>query len=410
MGGPLSFKTLFDAAPNAYMVVDRELRYLAVNPAYLAATMRRRDELIGKRVTDVFPHDPDDPDNVPLQRLRASLTRVFETGQTDVIPFIHYRIRAGGDGAVAYEDRYWSATHVPVAGPSGDVEMVLQCTVDVTELHRRKQALDAAGQAPRGAQMAADLLDRAEAVQRQNVEARIASELKDQFLAIVSHELRTPLMAMLGWLSLLRAGKVAPEKQARALEAVERSARVQAQLVDDLLDVSRIISGKLDIERAPVELEAVISAAADTVRATADTKGVDLQVNAASVGRLDGDARRLQQVVWNLLTNAVKFTPAGGQVTLTARREADRVILTVTDTGVGIPPTFLPHVFERFQQAESSGARKLGGLGLGLSIVHHVVKAHGGEVTAASEGEGRGATFTVTLPAAAPIAAGAEGP
>ena len=259
--------------------------------------------------------------------------------------------------------------------------------------------------------MAAGVLNRADAVQKQNValdrakaaevrarelehvartEAEQANELKDQFLAVVSHELRTPLTAMLGWLSLWRAGKLTPEKEANALVVIERNARVQAQLVDDLLDVGRIVSGKLDIDVKSVDLGAVIDAAADMVRPAAEAAGVRLEIDASAAGVIDGDGRRLMQVIWNLLSNAVKFTPPGGSVALETERRGDTVEIVVTDTGVGIPREFLPHVFERFQQAESSGARKHGGLGLGLSIVEHVVKAHHGDVVVSERGRGRG--------------------
>jgi signal transduction histidine kinase len=232
--------------------------------------------------------------------------------------------------------------------------------------------------------------------------AEQANELKDQFLATVSHELRTPLTAMLGWLSMLRSGKLTPEKEANALIVIERNARVQAQLVDDLLDVSRIASGKLELDVKRVDLGAVIDEAVETVRPAAEAGGVRLAIDSSRAGVIDCDGRRLLQVIWNLLSNAVKFTPRGGSVVLEAERRGDSVEIVVSDTGVGIPPEFLPHVFERFQQAESSGARKLGGLGLGLSIVEHVVKAHGGDVVARSAGAGEGASFSVRVPVAPP--------
>lgn len=228
--------------------------------------------------------------------------------------------------------------------------------------------------------------------------AEQANLLKDQFLATISHELRTPLQAILGWVHMLRTGVLPTEKRERALDTIERNAKVQAQLVDDLLDVSRIISGKLELEKEPTDLAAVVAAGVETVRPTAESKGVRLAIALDFPCRVLADGHRLQQVVWNLLSNAVKFTPAGGLVALSVERSGDEVEITVTDTGTGIPPAFLPHVFERFRQAEGGSARKLGGLGLGLSIVRHVVESHRGSVTAASEGLGKGATFTVRLP------------
>jgi PAS domain S-box-containing protein len=231
-------------------------------------------------------------------------------------------------------------------------------------------------------------------------QAEQANLLRDQFLATVSHELRTPLTAILGWMQMLRSGALAPEKRARALEVVERNARVQAQLIEDLLDVSRIISGKLPLDVVRLDVASVVGAAVETVRPMAEGKGVRLEVAIESTAQVMGDSRRLQQVVWNLLSNAVKFSASGTVVVLRLERLGDRVEIEVRDQGAGIRTDFLPHVFEIFRQAEVGTSRRMGGLGLGLSIVQHVVTAHGGEVRAFSEGEGKGATFLVRLPLA----------
>jgi PAS domain S-box-containing protein len=226
-----------------------------------------------------------------------------------------------------------------------------------------------------------------------------ANRVKDEFLATVSHELRTPLTAMLGWVQMLRSGALPPEKHARALEVVERNAKAQQQLIEDLLDVSRIITGKLRLEVTSVELVDVVAAAVEAVRPTAEAKGLRLHsILDTDIGPLLGDAQRLQQVVWNLLTNAVKFTPKGGSVHITLRRVGSSAEVQVRDSGQGISRDFLPYVFERFLQAEGGTSRKHGGLGLGLSIVRHLVELHGGTVEAFSEGEGHGALFTVRLP------------
>ncbi|WNG21513.1 ATP-binding protein [Cystobacter fuscus] len=229
-------------------------------------------------------------------------------------------------------------------------------------------------------------------------EAEEANRLKDEFLATVSHELRTPLTAMLGWVQVLRNGNLPPEKRERALETVERNARAQGQLIEDLLDVSRIMSGKLKLDVGPVEVSDVVEQALESVRPAADAKGLRLQTALDSTGHVMGDAHRLQQVVWNLLSNAVKFTPKGGRVQVFVERRDSAVEITVADTGPGIAPEFLPHVFERFRQAEGPLTRRAGGLGLGLTIVKQLVEMHGGTVAAFSEGVGRGATFTVRLP------------
>jgi CheY-like chemotaxis protein/two-component sensor histidine kinase len=228
--------------------------------------------------------------------------------------------------------------------------------------------------------------------------AEEASRLKDEFLAVVSHELRTPLNAILGWARMLRAGTLAADDVPRALETIERNAQAQAQLIEDLLDVSRIVSGKLRLEMRPVDVREVIEEALDTVRPTADARGVLLTPAIGNVGPVSGDAQRLQQVVWNLLSNSIKFTPRGGTVTVGAEQVGSMVRITVSDTGQGIDAEFIPYVFDRFRQAAVPGQTRRKGLGLGLAIVRHLVEAHAGTIEAASDGPGRGATFTVELP------------
>ena len=230
-------------------------------------------------------------------------------------------------------------------------------------------------------------------------EARAANRAKDEFLATLSHELRTPLSAIVGWTHMLRSGQLDAATASRAIETIDRNARVQTQLISDILDVSRIVSGKLHLDVRPVELASAIGAALDTVRPSADAKGVQLESSLeAAAMPVSADPDRLQQVVWNLLANAIKFTPRGGRVELRLRRVATHAEIVIEDTGAGIPRSFLPHVFERFRQADGSSTRAHGGLGLGLAIVRHLVEAHGGTVQADSPGEGHGSIFTVRLP------------
>ena len=231
-------------------------------------------------------------------------------------------------------------------------------------------------------------------------EAEAANRVKDEFLSTLSHELRTPLTSIIGWTSLMRAGRVKGDVQAQALETIERNARIQSRLIDDLLDLSRIISGKLLLDTREVDLASVVAGAVEVVRPAAAAKGITLTYDAEPGANVSGDAARLQQVAWNLLSNAVKFTPQGGGVNARLTRDGARVKFSVTDTGRGIAPEFLPHVFDRFRQADSATTRQYGGLGLGLSIVRHLAEAHGGTVEAESEGEGRGATFAVAFPLA----------
>ena len=240
-------------------------------------------------------------------------------------------------------------------------------------------------------------------------EAEGASRMKDEFLATISHELRSPLQPLLNWAYLLRSPNLDPASAERALDAIERSTKTLGQLIEDLLDVSRIVTGKLRLQVRPVRLPGVVRSAIEAVEAAALAKGVGVEA------RIDpdlpvvlGDPDRLQQVLWNLLSNGIKFTPRGGRVMVTVAGHEGELVITVADTGAGIKPEFLPHVFERFRQAESSTNRSYGGLGLGLAIVRHLVELHGGNVSVASEGDGRGATFTVRLPVAAAVRLPAE--
>jgi signal transduction histidine kinase len=230
-------------------------------------------------------------------------------------------------------------------------------------------------------------------------EAEEANQAKDVFLATLSHEMRTPLNAIVGWLSILRQEGTGTKHLQEGLKVIERNTRAQVQLIDDLLDVARIVSGKLRVDIQPCELAEVIIAGVNTTRTAAEAQGITFTMRLdPSASRAVCDSVRIQQVVWNLLSNAVKFTPKGGQVHVTLSREASSFQIQVSDTGQGISPDLLPHVFDRFRQADSSMRRKFGGLGLGLSIVKYIVEAHDGTVHVTSPGEGKGATFTVRLP------------
>jgi PAS domain S-box-containing protein len=247
-----------------------------------------------------------------------------------------------------------------------------------------------------------------EIAERERGRLQEANRAKDEFLAVVSHELRTPLNSMLGWTQLLKTGKLEPALVERAVETIERNAKSQAQLVGDLLDVSRIITGKLRLKVRPTHPASVINAAIDSVRPAIKARNIQLRTDTdAGLASMSGDPERLQQVIWNLLSNAIKFTPAGGHISVSVHPESDHVAISVSDSGIGIDHEFLPYVFDRFRQADSSSTRTAGGLGLGLSIVKHLVELHGGTVRAESGGENQGATFTVTIPAV-PVQEGGE--
>jgi len=252
------------------------------------------------------------------------------------------------------------------------------------------------------AQMASVAVENTRLYQAQQLartQAESANRIKDEFLAVLSHELRSPLNPILGWTRLLRSRKLDEKATAHALATIERNAKLQTQLIEDLLDVSRILQGKLSLNVCPVNLPSIIKAAMETVRLAAEAKSIEIQMRfEPGIGQVSGDSTRLQQVVWNLLSNAVKFTPIGGQIEITLEQIGSEAQIQVSDTGKGISPDFLPHVFEYFRQADSTTTRKFGGLGLGLAIVRQLVELHGGTVAVDSPGEGQGAIFTVRLP------------
>jgi len=230
-------------------------------------------------------------------------------------------------------------------------------------------------------------------------QAEAASRVKDEFLSTLSHEMRTPLTAIVGWIYLLRGGRLDDPARVRALDAIDRNAGAQAQLISDILDLSRIVGAKFRLDVRPIQVAPVVASAIETLMPAANARRIKVQtVLDPSAGLVSGDTDRLRQVVWNLLSNAIKFTPKGGTVTARVERVEPNILVTIEDTGVGINSEVLPHVFERFRQGDSSNTRSHGGLGLGLAVVRHLVELHGGQVTASSAGEGQGATFTVTIP------------
>ncbi|MFN6538740.1 MAG: ATP-binding protein [Nostoc sp. EkiNYC01] len=230
-------------------------------------------------------------------------------------------------------------------------------------------------------------------------EAEAANRIKDEFLAVLSHEIRSPLNPILGWSQLLQSKKLDDMKTAQALKVIERNAQLQAELIDDLLDISRILRGKMSLNICPVDLKSTIQAAMETVHLAAQAKSIEIQtILETNLGQVSGDASRLQQVIWNLLSNAIKFTDVGGRVDIRLERVGSQALITVSDTGQGIDPNFLPYMFDYFRQADSTTTRKVSGLGLGLAIVRHLVELHGGTVKAQSQGINQGATFIVKLP------------
>ena len=319
------------------------------------------DAIIGRNIGVFYPPAERDA-NLPGEHLRIAL----EEGRFECDSL---RVRHGGSAFDAL------VLLMPMRAADGTPRGFALVVRDITERKRLEDSLRS----------------RAE-------ELAAANRAKEDFLATLSHELRTPLNAMLGWTRLLRMGKLDAAARSRALETIERNAHVQEQLIADILDVSRIVTGRLRLDLRPIELAPVVDAAIETLQPSAAAKGVELSCTLGRTGKVLGDPDRLQQVVWNLLSNAIKFTPAGGRVSVALSRAGAAAVISVTDTGEGIPAALLPYVFDRFTQGDSSVTRLHGGLGLGLSIVRHIVELHGGEVSARSEGPGRGATFSVRLP------------
>lgn len=409
------FRKLFESAPGLYLVLTPDFTIVAVSEAYLQATMTSREEIIGRGIFDVFPDNPDDPAATGVKNLSASLNRVLQNRLPDTMAVQKYDVRRPAAEGGQFEERYWSPINSPVFKDDNDeVAYIIHRVEDVTEfIYLKQQRLEQDKLTDelraRTERMAAEVYRRRvenEAIRKLNekleqahAEAQAANLLKDEFLATLSHELRTPLTSILGWARMLGSGGLDEANARRAIETIERNAKMQSQLIEDVLDVSRIVSGKMKLEVRPIELTGLVEAAVDAVLPAAEAKGIRLRrVLDSGASMVSGDSARLQQVVWNLLANAIKFTPKGGRVQVRLERINSHVEIVVSDSGQGISPDILPFVFDRFRQADSSTTRTHGGLGLGLAIVRHLVELHGGLVEVESAGAGLGATFTVKLP------------
>jgi PAS domain S-box-containing protein len=364
------FRLAVEAAPAAMIMVDRRGTIHLVNALTEQLLGYTRDELLGQPVDRLVP--------ARFGEAHPGFRAAF---------FADSRQRPMGEGRDLYALRK-DGTEVAVEIGLSPVEtadgpFVLAAVSDITERKRTAALLEHALEAERAATR----------------EAEHANAPKYQFLATVSHELRAPLNAVLGWAEMLRGHVLEGARRQKALDAVYNNAKRQSQLIDDLLDVARIVSGHMRVERTAVNLQAVIRGALDVVEPSAQAQRIAVAVDLEeSIGLILGDAARLQQVVWNLLTNAVKFTPEGGAIHVRARRTGEFIEIAVADTGQGIDSEFLPWVFEPFRQADTSTTRVHGGLGLGLAIVKHLVEAHDGTVRCERVAKGKGATFTVRLP------------
>jgi PAS domain S-box-containing protein len=378
--------SVLDNVLDGIITIDERGIIESVNPAVWRLFGYEPGELVGRNVSVLMPPPFRDEHD-------GYLRRYLETGEKRIIGIGREVLGLRKDGSIFPLDL--SVSEVRVGGR----RLFTGLIHDITD---RKQG-------------EADLRKACDAAETAHREAEASSRMKDEFLSTLSHELRTPLNAVLGWARLLSAGDLDRETTKEAIEAIERNALAQAKLIEDLLDVSRITSGKLRIDVRLIDLGDVIAAAIGSVKPAADAKEIEIRsVMESVVGEVSGDPTRLQQVIWNLLSNAIKFTPKGGRVEVRLRRAEGNAEIAVTDTGKGIRPAFMPHIFSRFRQADPSSTRSHGGLGLGLAIVKNLVELHGGTVEAESPGEGLGATFTVRLPAGGtkprlPAAVGAAG-
>ncbi|MDF5708913.1 MAG: ATP-binding protein [Nostoc sp. S4] len=373
---------LLDKIPIGAFVIQSDYSVIFWNCCLEEWTKIFRSKILGNSIYEYFPH-------LNHPRYTSRLDQVFQGGPPAIFSSqLHQYVIP-----VALSPNKYRIQHTTVTAVSGLDEnkfYALFSIEDFTDLTFRVQEYK-------------NLRDQALAIaqERQKAQqaAEVANRIKDEFLAIVSHELRSPLNPILGWAKLLKNRSLNEATTARAIDTIERNAVLQAQLIEDLLDISRILRGKLALNLETVNLAFTIEAALETVQLAAEAKSIQINLHLdLGIGQVRGDSSRLQQVVWNLLSNAIKFTPSGGQVEVYLEQIDSQIQLRVCDTGKGINPDFLPHVFEYFRQADSSTSRSSGGLGLGLAIVRQLVELHGGRVWAQSPGEGQGATFTVSLP------------
>lgn len=375
---------MHDLAAQGILTTDDQLRIVSWNLWLEERTNKRAADVIGRSLLELFP-------NLIERRLDRHYKWALE-GQTRVLSHaLHrYLIEIPAEAEIHGFDKMQQAVRISPLTHEGRVIGTLTLIEDVTERVAREAELETQLK-ERSRLLTSEKLARAE--------AEHANQLKDEFLATISHELRNPLNAILGWSNMLRSGKLTEANAERAVETIHRNAKAQSQLIADLLDVSRIISGKLRLEVRMIDLAPIINAAVDSIRPAAEAKNIQLEVQLdPAADPISGDADRLQQIVWNLLTNAIKFTPKGGRIQVMTQALDAQVEITVKDSGAGISEEFLPFVFDRFRQADASTTRVHGGLGLGLSIVRQLVELHGGTVRVSSEGENKGATFTIALP------------
>jgi PAS domain S-box-containing protein len=365
-------EAIYATAPVGLCFVDTEQRFLSINKHLADINGKTVEEHLGRTVREVLPGLAD--------LIEPRYRRVIETGE----PVLNVEMSA----AMADQPdvvRHFISSYYPIKNNDGQVLGVNEVVMEITQRRKIEEELERLLQQEKTAR----------------AEAEVANRMKDEFLATISHELRTPLTSILGWARIGASGSLSKRQARHAMEVIEKSAQSQTRLVDEILDTSRIITGSIKLDAKPVEIERIFQATVDVIRPSAEVKGVALTAVIDVQGDVVfGDASRLQQAIWNLLSNAVKFTNEGGRIEARLGRAGNQIEITVSDTGIGIEPQFLPYVFERFRQADSTSTRKHGGMGLGLAIAHHIIELHGGSISASSPGRDQGATFRIRLPLA----------
>ncbi|MDQ7988535.1 MAG: EAL domain-containing protein [Candidatus Dactylopiibacterium sp.] len=422
------FERLFDAVPGLYLVLDPDLRIVAVNHAYTQATMTRREEILGKTMFEVFPDNPDDPGAEGMRNLRASLMHVLQTRQIDIMPVQRYDIRKPAAEGGGFETRYWSPFNTPVLDEAGELVYVIHRAEDVTDFVRlkrqgvedsrlndtlRQQALrmeaEMFARVNEVAEASAQLKSANEELDRLYQKTRELDELKTRFFANVSHELRTPLTLILGPLTRLLESPHLDEGERHSLQVVQRNARLLHRQVDNLLDIAKLDSGQMNLQYAAFDMARLARVMTSNFDTIANDRGIHYEVDCPGALAIEADAPKCERILLNLLSNAFKFVPDEGIVRVSLRAEEGAAVFEIRDSGPGIPDAMRETVFERFRQIDDSAQRRVSGTGLGLSIVREFVTLQRGSVTLQRAPEG-GAAFTVRLPLTAPAGTVLGGP
>jgi signal transduction histidine kinase/DNA-binding response OmpR family regulator len=400
---------LFESAPSLHLVLEPDLTIVAVSDAYLSATMTKREEILGRGIFDVFPDNPDDPEASGATNLRTSLDRVRSELVADTMAIQKYDIRRRESEGGGFEVRYWSPLNSPVLGPGRNLDYIIHRVEDVTEFVKLKeqgalqqQFTDDLRQ--RTTQMEIELFERSQELQKLNGELLVANKAKSVFLANMSHELRTPLNAILGFSELLlddADNRFNNPARRGFLERIHVGGEHLLGLINDILDLSKVEAGQMKLRLETVSIAKAVDDVVSTAQPLAAKKQLKVVTNSGLAGELVADAGKLTQMLLNLISNAIKFTPEGGIITISARRTPELMEIAVADTGLGISKTDLGRIFQDFQQIDSGVDQQNQGTGLGLSLTRRFAVLHGGDVRVESE-LGKGSVFTLSLPLAGP--------